>query len=337
MSFNKLNIRIFAVLLLFAILFSFILLPDVNFFSTFFYSILEPPQKTANNPQLDQKYLGENLKLDSSSGKSIPSQKIDELNRLVALGVNAFPLIKQRFAFATNLEEKTLLSDALVQIGTDEAMQEFANIILNEKDLSHRVAMMVAFDAISKPATLELAISFLSITSDPIVLDAVNRTVARMGNANTVQFLTELYSESESVVWQRQNVLASLKSIRNPQAITPLGELVFQSPIAEISQAGALSLSKIGSADALTTLVDAFSQLPESRIAEREFVINQISAIRNPESALLLESLAASSGDLLIQHASNEAFKQLPSPSIKPTQQSSETTRPSLSVSKIIP
>ncbi|MFN0079194.1 MAG: HEAT repeat domain-containing protein [Prosthecobacter sp.] len=265
------------------------------------------------------------------------ASRLEEVRRLVALGPDGVADIIRRLASAASAEEKAMLCDALVQIGTDEAMQAFANAVLTEKDPATRGTMLSALDATSKPAALELATSFLSITNDPTVLSAVNRTLARMGNADTVQFLTELYAENEAVAGQRQGVLSALGSLRNPQVVTTLGALVSQSPVAEISQAGSLSLSKIGTADALTSLVEALGQLPESRVAEREAVIQQISAIRNPESAALLASLATTSTDLLIQHAASEALKQIPPAATESVTPSAPVARPEAAAVKIIP
>lgn len=265
------------------------------------------------------------------------ASRFDEVRRLTTLGQSGVAEIIRRLASATSVGEKTLLCDALVQIGTDEAMQAFANAVLAEKDPTAREAMAAALDTTSTTAALELATSFLSITNDPAVLGAVNRTIGRMGNGDTVQFLTELYAENEAVAGQRQSVLTALGSLRNPQVVPALGTVVSQSPVAEISQAGALSLAKIGTADALTSLVEAFGQLPESRNVERETVIQQIAAVRNPESANLLASLASTSTDLLIQHAAGEALKLLP-PASESSTPAAPVARPDLSgTSKIIP
>jgi|GEM_PF-6640554 len=270
-------------------------------------------------------------------GDSALVSRIEQVRRFVALGPDGVADIIRRLTKANSVEEKTMLCDALVQIGSDAAMQAFANAVLTEKDPATRGAMMAALDATSQPAALELATSFLSITNDPTVLSAVNRTIGRMGNADTVQFLTELYAENEAVAGQRQGVLSALSSLRNPQVVPTLGTLVSQSPAAEISQSASLSLSKIGTADALTSLVEALGQLPESRVAEREAVIQQISAVRNPESAALLASLATTSTDLLIQHAASEALKQIPPADAESITPSAPVARPEASTVKLIP
>lgn len=242
-------------------------------------------------------------------------------SRSTDVGSASVSELKRHLSAATTMEAKVSLGEALVRIGTPESFQAYLEAVVHEADSEMRAEMMRALEAATAKES-DIIASLLAVTNDPIITGAVARSIARLATEDTVQFLGELYSEEEAVEGQRQNVLSALSYIRTPAAIPALTTMLNDTPSDELGAACALSLGKMGTADAINDLAAAFDTIPPEQFVKRHAVIQQLSAINNMGSVAYLESLAERSAQPLVKAAASEALANLQTIALGPKGQS---------------
>lgn len=176
-----------------------------------------------------------------------------------------------------SLPEKVVRCQELIAQGTDEAMQAWSDLVHAEPDEITRLHMAATLDALSTENGLELVTSVLTFSHDETVLQAVNRTINRMANADTVTFLAELIEAPEVRPGQRERALAALAGIENPIAIDALGATVLNHSSSAVREAAARSLAQIPRVEAASALIHAFREVPAERLIERSTLLHHLS------------------------------------------------------------
>jgi len=222
------------------------------------------------------------------------------------------PFLAGLLANAQTAAEKSRICATLVRAGTAESMKAFDDTLLAEKDPGTRAAMLRALEETHDEAAIDGATALISLTNDPQVLAAVYRTIAQQGDAGTVQYLSQMYAAAECVPGQHQNALTALAAVRNPEAVPGQASLLNQAAHPELELASAQSLAKIGTPDAVVSLLDAFHEIPPQDNSGRATLLRQISSVANPQSTQFLQYLVASSTEPLIRAAAGEALAAMP-------------------------
>jgi len=186
---------------------------------------------------------------------------------------------------ATLRTQKASLCDELITLGTDEAMQAWSDAVHTEPDAMTRLHMAAALDALSTENGLELATSALAFATDEIVLDAVNRTLSRSADTDTIAHIVELAAGSELRPGQQQRALAALEQITNSYATEGLAQAALN-PNPEVRRAAAASLAGMDSPEAAQALLNALAQLPVEALIERGTLRHHLSGM--PAAASLL-------------------------------------------------
>jgi HEAT repeat protein len=190
---------------------------------------------------------------------------------------------------ATTRDEKAALCDQLITLGSDEALQAWSNAVHAERDPSVRLHMAAALDALSSSTGLELVTSALAFATDETVLDAVNRTISRTAEAETVAHLTELVNQPELRPGQQARALAALSHIENHAATAALAQAATSSEFA-VRKASAASLALIGTPEAAQGLIQARASLPAGSLIELSTLLHHLSQM--PAAAPLLRASA---------------------------------------------
>jgi len=172
--------------------------------------------------------------------------------------------------------EKVARCQELIAKGTDKAMQTWSDLVHAEPDEITRLHMAATLDALSTENGLELVTSALTFSHDETVLEAVNRTINRMANADTVSFLTELIEAPEVRPGQRDRALAALAGIGNPVAIDALRAALLSHSNPSVREAAARSLAQIPRVESVSALIDAFRETPAERLIERSTLLHHL-------------------------------------------------------------
>lgn len=228
----------------------------------------------------------------------------------------ALPELRLKLAdpVALTLEDKRAVADALIDLGTEEALQAWGQALLAEKDPSARAAMLEALDMLTGELAVEMITQLVAISDAPEILDAVARTLSRMANRETVKYLTEIHAAAAPGDDTQERVLRVLGTITNPTAIPGLIEVALQPALgADLTGQAFKSLGTIGNPDALDALTKAYDALSPDDFAQRRQVLDAIATIRNPDSSVILQSLAEHNHQPLIAGAAEDALNLMKS------------------------
>ncbi len=223
----------------------------------------------------------------------------------------------ERTALAKEAAQKGAVAEALVKIGSAEALRSWGKAVLQETDPENIRAMMAALDNLNGEAGLEIVTELVELSDRPEVFDGLARTLSRMANSDTPQHLAELSTQPEVVAGQHERALLLLAGISNAEAVPGLARLLHQPDFGtDVSGQASIGLGKIGNPAAVIALAAAFNSLPEERFAARQQAIQALASISNPESAALLSDLAANSTQPLIASAAKDALEKIPAAKI---------------------
>lgn len=186
---------------------------------------------------------------------------------------------------ATLRTQKASLCDELIALGTDEAMQAWSDAIHAEPDSMTRLHMVAALDALSTDNGLELVASALAFATDETVLEAVNRTISRSADPDTIAHIVELATGSELRPGQQQRALTALEQITNAYATEGLAQAALN-PNPEVRRAAATSLAQMDSPEAAQALLNVLAQLPSEALIERGTLRHHLAEM--PAAASLL-------------------------------------------------
>ncbi|HRJ09889.1 MAG TPA: hypothetical protein PLP58_15030 [Prosthecobacter sp.] len=167
--------------------------------------------------------------------------------------------------------------DAWITLGTDAAIQQWSDAVHAEADPVLRLQMTAALDALSSREGLELVTSALVFATDETVLDAVQRTITRMADADTVAHLAELRVRADLGESQRAHVLAALAGIHNTEALEAQARLAATHPAAEVRAAAAASLALMDTPESALALIHARAALPPEAGIERSMLLHHLS------------------------------------------------------------
>jgi len=223
----------------------------------------------------------------------------------------------QKLASARTPTEKRAISDALIALNTEEALQAWGKALLAETDPAARRAMLEALDTLQGEAAVEMITQLVELSADPDIIQATHRTLSRMATPDTIAYLSEMHAAAASDPVRQQRVLDVLAAIRNPAAVPGLIRLAHQPDLgSELTGQAFSSLGKIGDTASLLAMSNAFDTLPPEYFAQRQQVLQAISSIQNPASRAMLADLAANSHQPLIAAAAADAVKNLPAHSL---------------------
>ncbi len=219
----------------------------------------------------------------------------------------------QKLAIANTPEEKRAIADALIALGSEEALRAWGEALLKETDPAIRAAMLEALDNLNGEAAVEMLTQLVALSDAPEILDAVSRTLARMANPETIRYLAEIHAAAVPGDAQQARVLRILGAISNPAAVPGLIHIAHQPALgAEVTGQAFNSLGKIGDPASLIAMTSAFNTLTPEDFAQRQQIVQSIAAITNPASLAMLEDLALNNPQPLIASAAADALKTLP-------------------------
>ena len=213
----------------------------------------------------------------------------------------AFPALPESNQFAS--------LEALLVSGTDADIQKFADLVQSISDSEQRARLLLCMDQFSREDGVEVIASFLRITEDLAIVEAVNRTIERAAQPETAVYLAEMASESGRSGFQRLQALDALGLIRNPAATEGLKQVVTDFPDEDTSAAAIGSLGKMQTPDAVSALSALFDRLPPERFAARHAVIEALGVSSSAETWALLQDLAEHHDQPLVRQAAQEALE----------------------------
>lgn len=214
---------------------------------------------------------------------------------------------------ASNVEAKRAAADALIALGTEEALSAWGLALLAESDPAKRAAMMDALDNLNGELAVEMVTQLIELSDAPEVFEGVARTLSRMATPETPKYLVEIASSSTPQDGRRERALRMLGAIENPAAVPGLIQVAHQPALGiDVTGQASVSLGKIGDLAAVTALAGAFDTLSPDDFAQRQQLLAALGAVTNPESRALLTDLAANSPQPLVAAAAADALKNLP-------------------------
>lgn len=169
---------------------------------------------------------------------------------------------------ASGTKQKAAFCDELVRLGTDASIQAWSDAVHAETDEITRLHMVAALDVLDSDVGLELVTSVIEFATDEIVLEAVNLTISRSADADTVAHLVEIATDAELNPGQQQRALTALAGIENSAATGGLAHAVMHSS-PEVRRAAASSLAKISTPEAAGALLACLAALPAEALIER--------------------------------------------------------------------
>jgi len=213
---------------------------------------------------------------------------------LAALGPDAIGELGEQLLNADSLEEKAVFADALALIGTHEAIEQLlANAVL-EPDLESRVAIARSLNALSNREGIGSLVTALAATGDRSIQREITSSVARLANGDTVATLAQLYREDPAFRTQRSAIRQAISGIGNESAVRSLAELARLAPEPGLVEAAARGLAKIGSAGAVSGLLDSLERVADSDAILRASLLDQLTRVQNPEGLAVLAQLEGS-------------------------------------------
>ncbi|WP_395736160.1 HEAT repeat domain-containing protein [Prosthecobacter sp.] len=215
---------------------------------------------------------------------------------LSKLGEGAVDDLGAALRSAKGVPAKTVLSAALVRLGSSEAVNQLVLSLVKITSPQERAAVLSQLDAVQSSLGLETLTSSLSVVSDATVRSGISGVVSRLATDDTVQFLTELYREPPSIPEQPQSVLSALGGISNPSAIGSLSDLVRDAPELPLQYAAVQSLARIGTPEALDGVLGAAFRVGDTNPDYRQAVLTALQNVSNPQAAGWLAQHSATPG-----------------------------------------
>lgn len=235
---------------------------------------------------------------DPSTGR-----RLAMVEKLAALGPGFETLLGEALQAVGSDVARGILADGLARIGTSEAVETLFGALQAATDPAVRAQLLQALNALPPGQPLETLASSLTLPLNPQVRDGIVATIARAADANTVEFLNEMYHEPETAGGQSANVLAALGSIHNPGATTALSTLLRTSGEVPIMQNAAASLGKIGTTDSLQAIAESLQVIGVTNPELRQHFLGVVQAVSNTEALDWLQKNAISPDPELAQAA----------------------------------
>lgn len=256
--------------------------------------VQKPPEQTTTDVLAEVALAA----ADPSMGR-----RLAMVEKLAALGPGFERQLGEALQAAHSNAERAILADALARIGTGEAVQTLFAAVQSAAEPAVRAQLLQALNALPPGQPLETLASTLALPLDPQVRDAVVATISRAADANTVQFLGEMYHEPEAAGGQSTNILAALGSITNPGATAALSTLLRTSGEVPIMQNAAAALGKIGTSDSLQAVADSLQVIGVTNPELRQSFLNIIQSVTSTEARDWLQKNATSTDPGLAQAA----------------------------------
>jgi|GEM_PF-2546562 len=234
---------------------------------------------------------------------------------LAKLGEGAVDDLGAALRGVPGIAAKTVLARALVRIGSSESVDQLVGSLGVLSDPAQRDAIIGQLGGITNSLGLETLSSSLASVSDPALRSSLITAVSQLATADTVDFLAELYREPPNIPEQPQNVLSALSAISNPAATSALNDLAGAAPELPLQYAAVLSLSRIGTPDALEGLISAAYRTGDTNPDFRQAVLTALQNVTNPQSATWLQQQSASTelpADLTV--SLNQALQNIRQP-----------------------
>ncbi|WP_461783870.1 HEAT repeat domain-containing protein [Prosthecobacter sp.] len=247
---------------------------------------------------------------DPSTGR-----RLAMVEKLAALGPGFETLLGEALQAVGSDVARGILADGLARIGTSEAVETLFGALQAATDPAVRAQLLQALNALPPGQPLETLASSLTLPLNPQVRDGIVATIARAADANTVEFLNEMYHEPETAGGQSANVLAALGSIHNPGATIALSTLLRTSGEVPIMQNAAASLGKIGTTDSLQAIAESLQVIGVTNPELRQHFLGVVQAVSNTEALDWLQKNAISPDPGLAQAAA-AALSSMQPPSV---------------------
>lgn len=235
-------------------------------------------------------------------------ERLRLVNALCQLGPGAETKLGSALREVSSLTGKAVLADALARIGTSEAVDALLGVLASTNDTAARAEIVRSFDVLPPGQPLETLASSLVTSLDPQVRDGVIATIARAADANTVQFLTEMYHEPETISGQTDGILSALASIHNSGAVEPMKTLLTTNRELPVMEAAVHSLGKIGTPDALQAIASVLETIGSTNPALRQQMLATVQAAENPAALDWLQQTAAAKNDPDLASAASAAL-----------------------------
>lgn len=188
--------------------------------------------------------------------------------RLANQGPASLKAILEALRTARTPEEARLLATALAMNGSGDAVEGLIQQVIAVTDPAKRTAMLEGLNNLTQPEGVTLLASAFSTTDNVEVLQAASAVIARAAVPDTVDYLVEIYGEAPRFQGQQEQVLSALRGIQNPAALPALTATAGRTDAPELSSAAMASLAKLGTAEAVLALRQAYemlhAQAPES-------------------------------------------------------------------------
>lgn len=206
-------------------------------------------------------------------------------------------------------DERIYAAKGLALIGTEAALQSLFEAILAEQDPAIRKQLLGALDMLANPDGVEALASVSTQTTDTMVLAAVQDALARLASPETIQYLVELYRQTEPDSPQAAAVAGVLAGMKNPPCIAPMAAMLGDSSLPmPLFSATALALAKAPDRTAARALVNAYEGSLDA--ARKDEVLRVIGAIREAAALEVLVDVAGESKDERLKAAANEALTE---------------------------
>jgi HEAT repeat protein len=255
--------------------------------------VMEAPAPPKEGPPVDSvafRLINEAIQKSELATESEFQGLVDDLSKL---GEGAVDDMGAALRSAKGVPAKTVLSAALVRIGSSEAVNQLVLSLVQITGPRERAAVLSQLDSVQNNLGLETLTSALSVVSDSAIRSGLSSVVSRLATDDTVQFLTELYREQPSIPEQPQSVLSALGGISNPAATNALNELVRDAPELPLQYAAVQSLARIGTPEALDGVLSAAFRVGDTNPDYRQAVLTALQKVSNPQAASWLAQHSA--------------------------------------------
>ena len=236
----------------------------------------------------------------------------DAVHGLAGRGDEAVKPLADALAQAATPEQVRLIATALAMIGSTDAVNVIWAAALAKTESPMRSAMMEALDNISSQEGVNLTASALVATTDPDLVAAATRVLSRGATADTVDFIQELHADPAVPPHFRPQLVAALRLIESPAAVTVLEGLAGRADLPELAAAAAESLSKQGTGEAALALANAYANTspddPFNDSLRRVLVEKFANLDVTPDNQTYLSTQAKQSTDPALRDAARQAL-----------------------------
>ncbi len=200
---------------------------------------------------------------------------------VVAQGNAALPALQAALRSASSAEPVESLFRALAAIGTVESMGLFMEYLNDEAHHAQRERLAPHLAFLESRASAEQVLDWLIASTNYDITLASIDCLQRLADASLIAGLQERYGDPERSDFQKQQLRAVVKGLRDPGTVPRLADMLKPDTDPDLREAAAAGLAHMGTQEAVDVLlerIDAAGDGPAD-----SFLLTALGSVSNKE------------------------------------------------------